>query len=1072
MKKIWVTVVCLCLLPDAFAQTPPTGPSQSQNGMNAAVLIEGVVKSGNRPLPGVNIVIGDSNGRKVVTSTDVDGTFSAVMPGEGRWVIRAELAAFSSATKEVTLDSSHTSARVEMQLTLRSAAVAPQQPGQMVGSRAGAEGFQRLNVMEQAGAASLANGASEAPLAGIPALAMSDDAATESVAVTGAMGSTNDFARSFEELRERVQAMRERGEFPPGGPMGGHGGPLGGPGMGPMGAGPFVFRGPGGPGGRPRFNVNQPHGSLFYSAGNSALDAAPYSLSGQPEKPDYGSSRFGGVLGGPLRIPKLFDAGPKTFFFLSIFGTRATTPYDVFSHVPTQLEREGDFSQTVVTHGASATPVQILYPGVVNNVIPQNLISPQAQALLKFIPLPNAPGEQNFRYSTAAGDNGTNIGFRLIHNFGAPQSGRRGLGFRSRNNINFAFNYSAKSGDLLQPFPGLGGKISTRGLNLQAGYSLARGRWTNQLRFTFNQQNADQHNLFADVQNVAGIAGIQGTSANPADWGVPGLSFSHYSNLTNVAPRARRDRVFQWMDTAIWTRGQHSVRVGGDFRRMLTRLYSAPDPNGTFTFNGFATGYDFADFLLGLPLQTTIQYSPYTYRFAANGYDLFVQDSWRVRSNLTFELGLRYEYVSPYSEVANRIVNLSLAPGLASVTPITPADSAYPGLIKPDRNNFAPRIGVAWKPLSNMVVRAGYGINYNVGQYKLMVQQLALQPQPAIGAFAQTTTATAPGSLSLALIPQPHPGTVTNNYGVDPNYRLGYVQLWNLDLQYELMPTLVVNAGYNGSKGTALDIVEAPNRGPNGTLIPSVQPFLWETSAGASILHAGTLRVRKRMSRGLSVGGSYTFSKSIDNASSIGGGAVVVAQNPLDLAAERGLSSFDVRHKLTGDFLYELPFGTGKKWLETGTLGKILGDWTWSGTFTIQSGSPWTARVLGNTTDVAGGANGSLRADVTGQPIQLPSPTVQEWFNTAAFTLPPSGQFGNAGRNTIIGPGLINFDMAMSKNFPIREMMAMEVRVSASNIFNTPHFTAIDTVVNSPTFGHVISAGPMRSLQMMARFRF
>ena len=308
---------------------------------------------------------------------------------------------------------------------------------------------------------------------------------------------------------------------------------------------------------------------------------------------------------------------------------------------------------------------------------------------------------------------------------------------------------------------------------------------------------------------------------------------------------------------------------------------------------------------------------------------------------------------------------------------------------------------------------------------------------------------------------------------MDPNYRLGYVQIWNLNVQYELSSTLVMNVGYTGSKGTDLDLVEAPNRGPNGLLIPNVQAFLWDTSSGNSILHAGTLRLRRRMTHGMAAGGTYTYSKSIDNASSIGGTAVVVAQNPANLAAERGLSSFDMRHRLTGDFLYELPLGTGKKWLDSGGVwARVLGDWTWSGTFTVQSGTPWTARLLNAYSDVNSGVNGALRANYNGQPIQLSNPSVGEWFNTAAFSAPLTGQFGNAGRNTIIGPGMVDFDMALSKNFPIREAMGLQVRVSANNVFNTPHFTAIDTVVGSPTFGRVTAVGPMRTLQIASRFRF
>jgi hypothetical protein len=227
------------------------------------------------------------------------------------------------------------------------------------------------------------------------------------------------------------------------------------------------------------------------------------------------------------------------------------------------------------------------------------------------------------------------------------------------------------------------------------------------------------------------------------------------------------------------------------------------------------------------------------------------------------------------------------------------------------------------------------------------------------------------------------------------------------------------------------------------------------------------------LQHGVSLGGSYTWSKAIDDASNIGGGGSVVAQNPFDLAAERSLSSFDQRHRFTADYLVELPFGHDKLWLnQKGIARTIFGDWQWSGDWTIASGTPFTPRVLGNFADVNRGTNGTLRADVTGLPASLPNPTVAEWFNTAAFVAPPAGQYGDARRNSIIGPGTLLFDMAFTKVLPIKDMRVLELRAQASNIFNTPHFAAIDTTVNSPTFGQVISVGSMRTLQLTARFRF
>ncbi len=256
-----------------------------------------------------------------------------------------------------------------------------------------------------------------------------------------------------------------------------------------------------------------------------------------------------------------------------------------------------------------------------------------------------------------------------------------------------------------------------------------------------------------------------------------------------------------------------------------------------------------------------------------------------IRGNLTLNLGVRYEYVSPLTEENNRIANLDLSPAVLNPALGTPAVAVVlpgqigpysgnlpPSLVRPDRNNFAPRVGFAWKPFSKTVVRGGYGINYNTGAYQGMVQQLAFQPP-----FSTTQTNIQSRSLGIlrckaASLRFPT-GGITNNYAVNPNYRLGYVQIRNLDIQQQIRPTLLLNIDYTGTKGTDLDILEAPNRTATGILIPTAQAFTYENSVGDSEANAGSVRLRKRLANGFSIGGIYTFSKSIDDASSIGAGA-------------------------------------------------------------------------------------------------------------------------------------------------------------------------------------------------------
>jgi hypothetical protein len=385
-------------------------------------------------------------------------------------------------------------------------------------------------------------------------------------------------------------------------------------------------------------------------------------------------------------------------------------------------------------------------------------------------------------------------------------------------------------------------------------------------------------------------------------------------------------------------------------------------------------------------------------------------------------------------------------------------------------------VGIAWKPEKKMVVRAGYGINYNLAQYGAMIQNFAFQPPFANAATNATDISEFSGASPLTLangFPTASSNTVTNNFAVNPNYRLGYVQIWNLDIQQELPGGIVLNTGYNGAKGTRLDTERA-------LLVAGNQPFIYESSEGNSILHAASVRMRKRMAKGIGLSAQYVFSKSIDDASSIGGGGSVVAQNPFNISADRGLSSFDQRHKFTGNWIYDLPIGENRHFVAKGALGHIFGAWQWSGDFTVGSGLYFTPRVLGGALDIGRGVSGSLRANtVAGQTVALNNPTTLEWFNTAAFCAPsatcvnPNGTaFGDAGRNIIEGPGQVTLDMALNKTITIKESRALDLRLSANNVFNNVHFTSINTVVNSLAFGEVTGTGSMRRVTVTARFRF
>lgn len=1061
--------------------------------------ITGTIRAGKTPLPGVTVTAANTlTGKKLSVVTAANGAYLFNGLPRGRYVVRVEFMGFAPQTQEIVLNPENPSGKLDAELILASRQ--QEQPAGAASALAASRGFQNLAVDSSLSTTagdsdtSFGNGQSSvgaSDLSSLPLNGAGAEGPTESVSINGTQGRTQDFGSgSEEELRERIQEFRERAQRE-GGQRGGLGeGPGGG---GPPGGGVFAMRA-----GR-NFNINQPHGLLYASDNDAALDARPYSLTGlQFPKASYNLSRFGANVGGPLNIPKIFNGGNKWFFFGGWNGTRGSTPYDAFSTVPTLAERSGDFSASTSKNGApvqifdpgSATHQQFQYSGQLNVIDPAR-ISSAARALLAYIPLPNVnTPTQNFHYVTAARNNSDSVNFRLVHNFGSnsgPGGGPFGGGpialfgrgqRRSHNNINFGLNWTRTSSDIVNPFPSLAGGSAMQGLNASAGWIYGKGRATNMFRVNYNHRHLSTTNLYSTVLDVAGNAGIGGVSRNPFDWGLPGISFKNFGGLTDPTPRRALDQTYSVSDMVSWSHGKHNLRFGGDYRRILQSFRAAKNAEGSFAFNGCATsqftsgsvcatGYDFADFLLGLPQSASLQSGVNSYDFRANALDLFVQDDWRIRASLTLNFGLRYEYNGPFTEAHNRIANLAVAPGFTAVVPVQPGQLGYPpSLIHPDRNDYAPRIGIAWKPMKQTVIRAGYGINYNLAQYATIVQNFAFQPP-----FAQTVTnfATTTSSLDLQnAFLNSTVGMITNNFAVDPNYRLPAVQVWDLDLQRTLPHGILLNLGYNGAKGTHLDVQRAPI-----LTIPNVQPFTYDSSAANSILHGGSIRFRKRLAHGIGLGASYVYSKSLDDASSVGGGGAVVAQNALDIAADRGRSSFDQRHKFSGHWIYDLPFGEDHLLGRQGAWPHVLGGWQWNGEFTIASGLPFTPRVLLSNRDIRRGASGSLRANyVSGQPISLDNPSTAAWFNTAAFVNPNGGSFGDAGRNVIQGPRQISVDMSLNKTFQIKETRALEFRVQANNVFNTVHFTSINTFVGSLAYGQVTSAGDMRRLTLLARFRF
>ena len=719
---------------------------------------------------------------------------------------------------------------------------------------------------------------------------------------------------------------------------------------------------------------------LTFQARDAAWNARPYSLTGLLyRKPDQSQIRISAMVGGA--IPK----AKRSQFMLRYSLSRGRSPFSGVATVPTALERSGDFSQSVIRGAVTIfDPLTGLpFPG---NKIPDSRVRPAARGLLGLIPTPNVPLPiQNYQFITGVPQNSQSVSLRLNHPLTTKDRVSLNIGGQSR---------SGQSAQLFGFVDESAGHSYNSDLSWTRNYS---ARLIQTLRARVNRNTSDLLPYFANKENIAASLGIRGAAQDPLNYGPPNLSFTNFGRLSDGSPLKRRDMNLSFAANFAYVRGKHTLTAGGDTARVIFNNRTDSNARGTFTFSGLSTsqlvngtpvagtGYDFADFLLGLPQSSSIRFGSPSNYFRAQNYSLFIQDEWKAASNLTFNLGLRYEYYSPWTEKYNRLANLDIAPGVRGVAAVTPGQvgpfsGEFPNaLINGDPNNLAPRFGFAWKPGRKLraTVRGSYGWYYNGNVYQNFATRLASQPP-----FASTGTLNS-SPIRVLTLDNGFSGTpsqsITNTFAVDRNYRIGYAQTWSLSIQKEIKRSYIIELGYLGTKGTRLDLQRLPNRAAAGSpadsearrLLGNAVGFTLDTSEANSIFHAAQARLTRRFTQGLSLNALYTYGRSIDNASSIGGGGGgTVAQDDRNLAAERGLSSFDVRHSLTTSFVLSSPVSNRTGGLRiAGKMGAALRDWNLAGAITLQTGNPLTARVLGNQSDTAGtGVIGSGRADATGLP--------------------------------------------------------------------------------------------------------
>ncbi len=1073
-----------------------------------SVTSTGTVKFGGQPLPGATVIATQGNHR-AVTTTDESGNYELPDLAPGTYTVEVQMFGFQTAHKEVQIASGAPPVEWSLDLQSRPRELAERPRGPQAGQQAGFRATAESEVDQLAAAPP-------------PDIAPQNSAnANEAFLVngtlsTGLQNDQNDFG-----LRGPLLGM----QGPPGG-LGGLGvqgqpggvpGAPGGPGGGGPGGGGAGFGGPGGGGGgggggfgggrggggfggpggrnRPGGNGNGQlignrrnrgrqgiHGNLSIQWQGAATDAKQFSLSGQPEpQPNFNNYRWSGVVGGPLRIPHLLK-GDSTFFTVSYYSTRGQSiSYNVGS-VPTALERMGDFSQDFI----KGVLQKIYNPDTGNqfmgNVIPVSMFDTNkaVMGLLKFIPSANLPGTvNNYEFVAAVPADTDNVSVRLNQNLGKNDRLALTEGFQRRKSD------TAQLFGFLDPGTGFGDNTNLSWIHNVGSTAL------NTAQVTFNRNRTTQNSFFSYGTDVASELGIQGTSQEAINYGPPTLSFTNYASLSDAIPSDSVVQYFTESEAYSWVKHNHTMTFGGDFKRQDRNTITDQNARGTFTFDGIKTselnskgqplpntGFDFADFLLGLPAASSVQFGGSSTYFRQNAYDVYANDDWRVNPNLTLMYGLRYEYYSPLSEKYGHLVNLDIAPDFTAVSSVEagqsgPYSGAFPNsLIQPDRHDFAPRGGLAWKPSAkhSTVVRLGYGIYYNPTALNQLATELSEQPPFAV-TERLTTSDTDVLTIQNGLATAPTKTTIANTYAVQKNYQVGYAQSWSVSVQQNLSRSFFFELNYLGTKGTDLDTQTVPNRAALGSSpltsqqilpIADAQQFIYDSSWGNSIYHAGQVRLMRRFARNMSFNVLYTYSKSIDDSSTFGGVGNVVAQNAFDLSAERGLSSFNRPNVVTLNYVLSTP--AQASWWKR--------NWTLSGSALLENGTPFTARILGNQSNVAGtGVVGSGRAEATGLPVEDGS----GYFNLAAFTAPPPGELGDVGRNTIPGPWSWSLNSALGRYFTIGgegSRKRIELRFETTNTLNHVNITNVNTVVGSTQYGVPITAGAMRTADVNIRFRF
>jgi len=836
---------------------------------------------------------------------------------------------------------------------------------------------------------------------------------------------------------------------------------------------------------------NALHGALFEFLRNDALDATNFfsNALGAP-KPVRKRNQFGAAVGGPF-------VKNKTFWFADYEGLREDEGVPRVRLVPTAAEKAGLFSTAVNNPFAAGRP-EFSKNAAGQWVIPSSQWDPVGAAIVKLIPDPNVPGTTIFASTPVTVIRQDQFDVRVDHSFS--------------NNVLFFGRYSFVDTNTFRPAPleGLaeGSFNDAFGSNMNRSQGLAFGlTWTfspsliGDFRFGFTRGN-----YFTNPPNFgingAEAVGLKNVPNDPAIvGGVPKVNISGFDAVGRhtSTPQFQTPRAYNPRATISMNRSQHFIKFGTEFLHVQTKINDLNATIGRMNFEGRFTNRAVGDLLLGLPSQLALT----SFTVMDQGQDMqfyFIQDDFKVKPNLTLNLGLRYEYSTPPREKNNQFANFDPATGKMFFA--TDGDIFERALIHPDRNNFAPRFGFAYTPASRLVIRGAYGVFYSHTVRQGREGLLGFNPPFLVDNLLQTSVTGAAAVASAA------PFRLVNGYpnglldpnslsptigrrAQDPNQRSPYIQQYNFGIQYEFKNDMLFEIAYVGNKGTKLNGFRNINQravitNPNGSQAAGARPYpalgdiQWMENRVLSSYNSLQARFEKRFSHGLSALLSYTWGKALtespDHISTSGGGAGIDTgtfrepQDGRNVKADRGLAEFDVKHRFVASYIWELPFGRGHKWGDGWNKGvdMILGGWQVTGIHALQTGLGLTVTLGGSSVLNLGGER-RARPNLIGNPVLPESQrTLQKWFNTDAFqpAFSPSPQaFGNAGVGIMRGPGYANFDFTLAKNFRATERVRIQFRTEFFNAFNRANFGPPNIARESSGFGQILNASNARIIQ-------